>query len=80
MGFLTGKVLGIYVLLSPILEVQENIQSALVYYLWREGKGILPSSLGNLCSYQTGRKCLLILVRLWELREENRVIKGSFGS
>lgn len=36
MGFLTGKVLGIYVLLSPILEVQENIQSALVYYLWRE--------------------------------------------
>lgn len=38
MGFLTGKVLDIYVLLSLILKVQENIQGAFVYYLWKEGE------------------------------------------
>lgn len=77
MGFLMGKVLDIYVLLSPILKAQENIQ----FSTWGEkGKGILPRSLENLCSYQTGRKCLLILVRLRELRKENPAIKVSFGS
>lgn len=38
MGFLTGKVLDMYVLLSPILKVQENIQGAFASYLGREGK------------------------------------------
>lgn len=38
MGFLTGKVLDMYALLSLILKVQENIQGAFAYYLGREGE------------------------------------------